>query len=47
MAAARAAGLALVEMRGRLIDDRFIALKPRWAEYRLHPVSFATVWRRE
>jgi hypothetical protein len=47
VAAARAAGLALVEMRERLIDDRFIALKPRWAEYRLHPVSFATVWRRE
>ncbi|SRR5258705_3013855 len=47
VAAARAAGLALVEMRERLIDDRFIALKPRWVEYRLHPVSFATVWRRE
>jgi hypothetical protein len=26
---------------------RWIALKPRWAEHRHHPVSFATVWRRE
>ena len=47
VAAARAAGLALAEMRERLIDDRWIALKPRWAEYRDYPVSFATVWRRE
>jgi hypothetical protein len=47
VAAARAAGLTLVEMRERRIDDRWIALKPRWAEYALHPVSFTTVWHRE
>jgi hypothetical protein len=45
--AARAAGLGLVEMRERLVDERWIALKPRWAPYRGHPVSFALVWRRE
>jgi SAM-dependent methyltransferase len=43
--AAGAADLSLVEMRERLIDDRWIALKPRWAPYRSHPVSFAMVWR--
>src|SRR5262245_5502573 len=46
VAAARAAGLSLLEMRERLVDDRWIALKPRWAEYRNHPVSFALAWRR-
>jgi SAM-dependent methyltransferase len=46
VAAARAAGLALVEMRERLVDDRWIALKPRWAPYRSHPVSQAMVWRK-
>lgn len=44
VAAARAVGLSLIEMRERLIDDRWIALKPRWAQYRNHPVSFAIVW---
>ncbi len=44
--AARAAGLSLVEMRERLVDDRWIALKPRWAPYQHHPVSFAAVWRK-
>lgn len=44
--AARAAHLALVEMRERLIDDRWIALKPRWIPYRNHPVSFAIVWQK-
>ena len=46
VAAARTADLALVEMRERLVDDRWIALKPRWEPYRNHPVSFATVWRK-
>src|SRR5262249_53687113 len=45
VAAARAAQLSLIEMRERLIDDRWIALKPRWAPYRNHPVSFAMVWQ--
>jgi SAM-dependent methyltransferase len=47
VAAARAADLSLIEMRERLVDDRWIALKPRWGNYRNHPVSFAMVWRRE
>jgi SAM-dependent methyltransferase len=46
VAAGRAAGFGLLEMRERLIDDRWIALKPRWEPYRGHPVSFAMVWRR-
>ena len=47
VAAARAADLSLIEMRERLVDDRWIALKPRWESYRNHPVSFAMVWRKE
>ena len=43
--AARAVGLSLVEMRERLVDDRWIALKPRWEPYRHHPVSFAMAWQ--
>jgi SAM-dependent methyltransferase len=46
VAAASAADLSLVELRERLVDDRWIALKPRWAPYRNHPVSFAMVWRK-
>jgi SAM-dependent methyltransferase len=46
VAAATGAGLTLSEMRERLIDDRWIALKPRWQPYRHHPISFAMVWRR-
>ncbi len=46
VAAARSAGLDLVEMRERLVDDHWIALKPRWAPLRSHPVSFAMVWRK-
>jgi SAM-dependent methyltransferase len=43
--AAHAAGLVLAELRERLVDERWIALKPRWAPFRHHPVSFAAVWR--
>ncbi len=46
VAAARAVGLALLEMRERLVDDRWIVLKPGWAQYRNHPVSFAVAWRK-
>jgi SAM-dependent methyltransferase len=42
--AARAAALSMLEMRERLVDDRWLALKPRWAPYRSHPVSFAMAW---
>lgn len=47
VAAARAAGLSLIEMHERLVDDRWIALKPRWEPYRNHPVSFAVAWRHD
>ena len=46
MVAAHGAELSLIEMRERLVDDRWIALKPKWEEYRNHPVSFAMVWRK-
>ena len=46
VAAARAVGLTLIEMRERLVDDRWVALKPQWERYRNHPVSFALVWQR-
>jgi SAM-dependent methyltransferase len=44
--AARAAGLTLSNLRERVIDDRWIGLKPQWERYRGHPVSFAMVLRR-
>jgi hypothetical protein len=46
VAAARAAELSLIEMRERLVDDRWIALKPRWEQYRNHPVSLAMAWQK-
>jgi SAM-dependent methyltransferase len=46
VAAARDVELGLIEMRERLVDDRWIALKPRWEQYRNHPVSFVMVWQK-
>ena len=46
VAAARAEDLSLIEMRERLVDDRWIVLKPRWEPYRNHPVSFAMAWQK-
>ena len=45
--AASAVGLRLVEMEEGVIDDAWIAAKPKWAVYRNQPVSFAMVWRKE
>ena len=45
-AAALAAGFSLVEMHERIVDDAWIAVKPKWAKYRDRPVSFAMVWTR-
>jgi len=45
VAAAHAAGFQLAELRERLVDDTWIALKPKWAALRGHPVTFAAVWR--
>jgi SAM-dependent methyltransferase len=44
--AARASGLALLEMEEGLIDDAWLAKKPKWQKYAGHPVSFAMVWGR-
>jgi SAM-dependent methyltransferase len=40
------AGWVLIEMKERLIDDAWIALKPRWESFRHHPVAVAFVWRK-
>ena len=44
VAGARSAGLVAVELHERLIDDRWIQLKPGWADRRDWPVSQAWVW---
>lgn len=46
VAAATAAGLVLAELREAVIDDAWVRLKPRWAEQRGQPISYALVWRR-
>ena len=43
--AALGAGWNLIEMQERLIDDDWIALKPKWKRYRNHPISAAYVWQ--
>lgn len=40
------AGFALTEMVEAVIDDDWIAAKPKWSIFRHHPVSFAFVWTR-
>ncbi|HJQ11403.1 MAG TPA: class I SAM-dependent methyltransferase [Gemmatimonadaceae bacterium] len=47
VSAALAAGFTLVEMHERIVDDAWIAAKPKWEKYRDRPTSFAMVWRRE
>ena len=44
--AAMGAGFALQEMDERVIDDNFIAAKPKWERLRHRPLSFCMVWRR-
>jgi SAM-dependent methyltransferase len=44
VAAGRAAGLELAELHERVIDDEWVALKPKWERFRDHPISFAFVW---
>jgi SAM-dependent methyltransferase len=39
------AGFALAEMREGVVDERWLAVKPKWERYRGHPVSAAFVWR--
>jgi SAM-dependent methyltransferase len=44
--AALGAGWTLAEMRERVVDDTWLALKPKWAELRGHPLTFAFAWRK-
>ena len=46
VAAARKAGLQLLEMVEGLVNDDWIAAKPKWERFRHHPVSFAMAWRK-
>jgi SAM-dependent methyltransferase len=45
--AAHASGWTLLELEEGLVDEAWLAKKPKWAKYRNHPVSFAMVWRRD
>ncbi|MGI8855424.1 MAG: class I SAM-dependent DNA methyltransferase [Thermomicrobiales bacterium] len=45
--AALAAGWSLREMHEGLIDDEWLAKKPKWSNYRHQPVSFAMVWQKQ
>jgi SAM-dependent methyltransferase len=46
VAAGFGAGLVLAELHERVVDDQWLALKPKWERFRDHPVSFAFVWSR-
>ena len=46
VAAAVEIGWALREMKERLIDDAWVALKPKWERFRGFPISYAMVWQR-
>lgn len=45
--AAGAAGWTLQAMDEGVIDEAWLAKKPKWARFRHHPVSFCLVWRRD
>lgn len=44
--AALTAGWSLREMHEGLIDDDWLAQKPKWRQYEHHPISFAMVWQK-
>ncbi|MBS0296435.1 MAG: methyltransferase domain-containing protein [Proteobacteria bacterium] len=46
VAAAGRAGWRLKEMVEGLVDDAWVAAKPKWEAYRDRPVSFAMVWEK-
>lgn len=46
VAAGHAAGLDLAELHERVVDDEWVALKPKWERFRDHPISFAFTWVR-
>jgi SAM-dependent methyltransferase len=45
-AAALKAGWMLAELKEALVDDDWIAAKPKWADRRGRPISFGWVWRK-
>ncbi len=40
------AGWNLLEMKERVIDESWLALKPKWERFRHHPISVAFTWRK-
>jgi SAM-dependent methyltransferase len=44
VAAGLGSGFALTALQERVVDEEWIALKPKWERFRDHPVSFAFVW---
>jgi len=44
--AAHRSGWTLTLLEEGLVDQAWLAKKPKWARYEHHPVSFAAVWRR-
>jgi SAM-dependent methyltransferase len=46
VAAAVDAGWILAQMSEQLIDDAWLELKPKWEQFRYHPIAFAFAWRK-
>lgn len=44
--AALSNGWTLVEMDEQVVDEAWLAKKPKWEKYRNQPVSFSMVWQR-
>jgi SAM-dependent methyltransferase len=44
--AAHRSGWTLAEMDEGVIDEAWLAKKPKWEKYRFHPVSFSLVWKK-
>jgi SAM-dependent methyltransferase len=47
VAAALQAGWRLMELREGLIDEAWIAAKPKWSAHRDRPISFAWAWTKD
>ncbi len=45
--AALEAGWTLAEMKERVIDGAWLALKPKWERFSGHPIAAAFVWRKQ
>lgn len=44
--AALSAGWQLREMKEQVIEDEWVALKPKWERFRHHPIAFAFAWQK-